>query len=170
MQVSVTKAIASGVWGAPQQFASLLFQGLTTSSLNDSTDQPFPQDVRFLSQEDILKIQTLADKTGQVLWPPVRIAAYLGTDLLAKRAAVTGFLWQRYTDDPTMTLDKLRLWHEVEQLEAGLTVPAWFRQQHEEAADVKALWVAKHGAAQIRAWEQRHEELLTQIMAMLGEE
>ena len=161
MQLAVTKAVQAAVWGVTQEFASLLFVG------NDSilsTGKDFPYDVPFLPIQSLQQIKALATEHNYEAWPQDRLVAYQSKDMCARRAAVSSFLWQRYTDDSTMTLEKLKLWHEVEVIERVLSVPSWFRQQHYHE-NVDILWQERLRPHKAKLATQ-HQEVLMKILKM----
>jgi len=125
----------------------------------------FPYDVTFLSWETLQQIAQTSRDFHTEFWPIERIRAYQGKDICAKRAAVTGFLWQRYVEYPTMTLEILHKWVEIEALEQLLTVPAWFRNQH-VGENVMTIWQEKLGT-KYQEVVSRHQEVLGEIRGMM---
>jgi len=119
--------------------------------------------VKYLSSNDLQNIVNLSKKTGFEIWPPERISAYQAKNVLAKRAAVTEFLWLRYTENPRIDLKLLELWCKVENCEKYLAGPAWFRQQHEGEGDLDKLWNV-HLGSQKTSIEKRHQDLIKEIM------
>jgi hypothetical protein len=172
MQYAVTQAIASAF--SPKYrpaFWSYLFQTIAPepeSTRHHATGQPFPHDVHFLSAADLDNIIKIAENHQHDAWPPERIAAYQHDDILPKRAAVSAFLWARYTESPRMTGDLLERWHRIEQLDELLNVPNWFRQQHLDDPDqVTARWKAKLGG-RYADYVQAHQDTLAEIQALLA--
>jgi hypothetical protein len=164
----VTQAIAAAFAGKDSRpaFWSYFFQDMTVDPLHERTDRPFPYDVKFLSEAELQHIERIAVNHAHEAWPPERIAAYRGKDLIAKRAAVSAFLWQRYTEYSELSMNTLKLWHEVEQLEKVLRVPFWFRQQHLSEGDIVKAWKDRIGA-QYEAAEAKHRAVLKQIQAIV---
>jgi hypothetical protein len=163
MQLAVMKAVSAGVWGAKQPFTSLLFTDIYEAT-TQPTGQPFPYDVKFLSAQSLQNLISLSKETHHEIWSADRIVAYQGKDILAKRAAVSPFLWQRYCDYPQMSLEVLELWHRVEGLDHLMTIPSWFRQQHVREPDLLELWKRKVGLAKWIAWKEQHQQLMQELM------
>lgn len=90
--------------------------------------------------------------------------AYLGKDMLQKRAAASGFLWERYQEHPAMSLAELKLWAEIERLDAYLRgVPAWFREQHPRETEMAwNEWLAPRRAE----YETQHQELMQELLLL----
>lgn len=166
MQLAVTKAIISS-FEEPQPYESLLFQDWSlVDDGHQRTSRPFPYDVKFLSTHELDDLVRLAVEYEHEAWPMERIEAYRGKNLVAKRAAVTSFLWQRYTEYPQMSLKILKLWHETEQIEKMLKGPDWFRVQHTGEENVEELWDQELGEKR-QEFEQRHQSLIAKIQTLL---
>jgi hypothetical protein len=87
--------------------------------------------------------------------------------MVAKRAAVTRFLWDRYTEHPSMSLELLELWHYIENLDALLKPPTWFRNQHRHG-NIMELWRAHVGEQQMQHREAQHREVSAKIHTLLA--
>lgn len=167
LQYAVANAIGTA-FGVMQEFSSLYFRDqLAIPPSKDQprlslTGKPFPYDVHYLPKDQLQKLHQCSIDHNQELWPVARLQAYEGKDLCAKRAAVSAFLWDRYAEDPTMTLEKLQVWREIEVIEQLLQVPSWFRNQF-FGQDILTLWNAKLGTERARL-EARHQELLQELL------
>ena len=145
-------------------FSSLYYRYLygdtpVTQQLSD-----FPFDVPYLSNHEIRQLQHAQQDFAAKLWPVERVDAYLGKDMLKKRAAASGFLWERLTENPAMTLAELKAWTEIERLDGMLRgVPAWFREQHPHDAETAwNVWIAPRRAE----YEKRHQDVMKDILLM----
>lgn len=147
-------------------FQSLYYRYLYGDEPTTQRIQDFPYDVPFLSSESILKLRKAQIDANQEFWPMERIEAYLGKDIYRKRAAVSAFLWERFTEHPKMSHAELKAWAEVERLDSYLRqIPAWFREQHLSSKDIDAEW--KEWLAPRRAaYEARHQELMKEILLL----
>lgn len=147
-------------------FQSLYYRYLYGDEPTTQRLQEFPHDVPFLTRGEVMKLQDAQHDLQQRLWPMERIEAYLGKDIYRKRAAVSAFLWERYTEHPTMSPAELKAWAEVERLDSYLRqIPAWFREQHLSSKDIDGEWQAWL-APKRAAYESRHQELMKEIRLM----
>lgn len=162
MQIAIQKALASAFTKHVPVFSSLQYQYLCEEEPEHPTSAPFPFDVKFLSHDTLNNFITYSADFETEFWPNERIQAYMGKDLCAKRAAVTPFLWARYSEYPDMTLKLLEKWHHVEILEQLLTIPLWFRNQHVHEKNIAELWKEKLGSKK-QEYEQQHMALLQEI-------
>ena len=145
-------------------FSSLYYRYLYGDSPTTQAIRDFPFDVPFLSELEIRKLRHAQQDFAAKLWPEARIDAYLGKDMLKKRAAASGFLWERLTENPAMSLAELKAWVEIEQLDSLLRgIPAWFREQHpRDAESAWNVWLAPRR----KEYETRHQELMNDIRLM----
>lgn len=164
MHVAITSALTSAFTKHRASFASLHYQMLTVPE-SPLTADDFPYDVTFLSYEVLEEMIAKSKKYRTEFWPIERIRAYQGKDICAKRAAVTGFLWQRYCEYPKMSLGLLQKWVEVEALEQQITIPTWFRNQHPHE-EIARLWQEKLGPKR-EAYIKRHQKVLEEIQQLL---
>ena len=153
----MSKAINTTLYGTKPDFESLLFAPMLRH-----TDKPFPYDVTFLDEKSLQHIQSFGQENDYEIWSRERLTAARSRDILARRAAVSAFLWERYISDPHITLDKLKLWHEIEEIEKSLTPPSWFVNQY-SGEDVKTAWDNRLGK-QKEFLQARHGEVIKQLM------
>jgi hypothetical protein len=163
MQDAITRGIAASVWGATQQFSSLLYTDVYGNQ-QEVEQKEFPYDINFMSAKSIEHLKSLEKNKGHEAWPHARIRAYQGNDIVAKRAAASSFLWSRYDDEGGMSLERLKLWLDIEEYSNILAgVPSWFRNQH-LGEDVNRLWKAYVGEQRWKQIEQQHQAAVQKLL------
>lgn len=169
MQVAITSALASAFTKHSPLFSSAQYQYLAEEKEEPDhyADKPFPFDVKFLSKETLKKLESQSVFYNEEFWPIERIHAYQGRNLCAKRAAVTPFLWKRYSEYPQMALPLLEKWHHVEVMEQLLKIPLWFRNQHVLENNISLLWEEKLGNKR-EQYEQEHMKILDEIKSIMN--
>ena len=145
-------------------FSSLYYRYLYGDTPVTQQISDFPFDVPYLSNHEIRQLQHAQQDFAAKLWPVERVDAYLGKNMLQKRAAASGFLWERLTENPAMTLAELKAWTEIERLDGMLRgIPAWFREQHPHDAETAwNVWIAPRRAE----YEKRHQDVMKDILLM----
>lgn len=165
MQEAIIRGVVSGIWGASQQFNSLLYTDVCGESQQEEGQHEFPYDVKYLTRAGLAEIKKLATTFHHEVWEPERIQAYQGKNLIAKRAAVSTFLWKRYCDEPKMSMERLKLWYEIEELDKILTqVPTWFQNQHIPCDNIKAVWRKYVGGHRWKLLEEQHRATMQKLL------
>jgi hypothetical protein len=128
----------------------------------------FPYDVVYLDASSLGHIQDLTGGKNDI-WNSERLQAYQGQDMLAKRAAVSSFLWQRYQEMPTMSVAMLKLWVEIERDDQILRPQPWFFNHHRKRsqAEIQQDWRAFIGEQRMKETEAKHRQVMEQIQQML---